>query len=164
MERNKKRFAIIGAFAVLFLVGVVYAATTGLLNFGGTARFNQNVKLDIINEAITDEGAGESVVVNVGKDTLTFVVHLATPGETRYVTFKIKNVGNSDAILKTLSTTPPATNTGITVTWPELQDVVVLSGETTSTYTIAVYWNPPYPGVTTDVALSATIDYLIHTP
>ena len=165
MNRDKRKvYPIVGVLALLLLLGVAYAATTGTLNFIGTAGFNTNVRLNIVDQVITSPVAGESVSVNTAGDTLTFAVHLSTPGETRYVKFKIENVGNSDAILGTLSKTDPAVTTGITVRWPSMDSTVVAASAKTGEYTIAVHWNPSYPSVTQDVTLSAGINYQQHTP
>jgi len=167
---NKTRSRIYwttGAFALLLLIGIVYAAATGLLHFSGTAMFNPNVKLAITDAAITDQATGESVSITPGGDTLAFTVHLTAPNETRYVTFKVANVGNEDAILGALSTVAPAASSGITVSWPTLDGVIVDTGTTMPTsdeYTIAVTWNSAYPQVTQDVTIVASIDYTQYTP
>jgi len=164
MHRSRRRvYTVILVFAVILLIGVVYATTTGVLNFGGTARLNTNMKLIIIDEVIVDEDAGEAVSVNAAGDTLSFTVRLDKPGDTKYIKFKIENVGNGDAVLGTLSHTPPASNSGITVTWPSLNTVQVLHGVTSSEYTIEVHWNSAYPEAMQDVSLSATINYSQYT-
>ena len=161
---RRKLYGIAGIFALLLVVGVVYAATTGTLFFNGTAGLNTNVRLNIVDEAITDPKQDESVSVNAAKDTLTFTVHLDNPGDTRYVKFKINNAGNTDAILGTLSTTPPAAASGVTVNWPSLDGVIINTGDTSTEYTVEVHWNPSYPNATQDVSLSASINYQQHAP
>jgi hypothetical protein len=165
INRDRKRFYIIAAvFVLLLLIGTVYAATTGLLAFGGTAGFNTNVRLNIVGESIADPAGSESETVNAAKDTLTFALRLSAPGDTRQIKFKIENAGNYDAVLSSLSTTPPAAGSGITVTWPSLNGVQILTGTTSSEYTITVQWNPSYPNVTQDVTLSASINYQQYAP
>ena len=165
MNRDRKRlYAIVGIFAILLLTGIVYAATTGTLYFGGTANFNKNVQLHIVDEAITGQELGEVVQVNPAKDTLTFSLIFDTPGETRNVKFKIENVGNTDAVLGTLSVTDePAGDSGITVDWPELNGEVILIGGTTSEFTIPVQWSSSYPEAKTEVTMSAQISYSEYT-
>jgi hypothetical protein len=165
MRNRKRTYTIIGAFLLLFVVGIVYAATTGTLNLTGIAGFNTNVRLNIIDESITSEGTGENVGVNPAGDTLTFTVHMNSPGETRHVNFKIENVGNADAILGTLTAPSPAPESGITVVWPTLNGVVVDTGATmpeSGEYTAAITWDSNFPEVTQDVNLSASINYSEH--
>jgi hypothetical protein len=90
---------------------------------------------------------------------LTFSVHLDRPGERRYIRFKVVNFCNRDAVLGTLSTTPPAANSGIIVTWPSLNGATALTGAITPEYTIEVQWDPAYPEANQDVTLSASINY-----
>ncbi|MCL2817127.1 MAG: hypothetical protein FWD39_01910 [Clostridiales bacterium] len=159
MSRERKRiYVVAGVFALLLFLGIAYAATTGALEFGGTARIT-NVRLNIVDENIVSPVSGESVSVNPAGDTLTFTVHFSVPGETRYVKFKIENAGNSDAVLGPLVTTPPSEASGITVDWPSLEGVQIVTGATSSEYTIEVHWSESYPGVTSDVSLSASISY-----
>ena len=159
MRTDRRRvYTVAIVFAVILLIGVVYAAITGALNFGGTARLT-NTKLIIVDEAITDKTANESIFVNVPKDTLTFTVHLDKPNDTRYVTFKIENTGNVDAVLGKLDTELPEAETGIVVKWPELDGVVIPKNGTSAEYTIEVHWDNDYDEADQDVNLSATITY-----
>ena len=162
MRDKRRMFTIIAAFALLLVTGIVYAATTGNLNFTGTAGFNTNVRLNIIDEAVTSPVPGEGVSVNAAKDTLTFTVHLSNPGETRYVKFRVENTGNADVVMGSLSYTLPEATSGITVSWPSLNGVTVATGgimPATGEYIIGVTWNPDYPNVTQDVTLTAGISY-----
>jgi len=164
MHNRRRGFYIIASvLAIMLLIGAVYAATTGVLNFGGTAKLN-NVKLIIVDETITGELAGESVGVNPAKDTLSFTVRL-TEGQTRYIKFKVENVGNRPAVLGTLmETTPAESGSGVEVTWPSMNGDIIEHETKSGEYTIAVHWNEAYPNVTQDVTLSATISYSQHTP
>ena len=160
-EESKRRTLaiVLVMFVALLLTGIVYAAVTGTLDFFGTSRFGTNVDLVFVNESITGPESGDSVIVSNNGHTLTFNVLMTTPGTTRYIKFKVENVGNVAAELGELVITGPTASTGIVVTWPTLDGVVVEAGATSAEYTIEVYWDPAYPSVTADANFSATIDF-----
>ena len=158
---NKRNWYVtLSAIALLLLIGVAFAAATGILNFSGAAKLSNNVDLNIIEPAVTDVQSGESATVTADGKTLNFTTILPEPGDTRYVTFKIENVGNVDAVLGSLSSTvTPAPGSGIEVTWPSLNGVTVDKGDTSVKYTIEVHWDENYKSATQNVSFSATINY-----
>jgi hypothetical protein len=158
MRERRRIYTIVAAFSLLLVGGIIYAAVTGNLAFDGTAGFNPNVRLNMVQEQIVNIKAGESVTVDPSGQTLTFTVRLDEPGENRNVRFRIENVGNTGATLGTLTTTPPTGN-GVNINWPTLNNVAVEPGTTTGEHMITVTWDPAYPQATQDVTLSATINY-----
>jgi hypothetical protein len=164
-------YTILGVLAILLLAGIVYAAVTGTLHFGGTSRFNRNLNLNIIDEAITGKRSEEHAQVSLNGDTLTFSLLLDKPGDTRQVHFRVRNVGNTDALLGALTTAGPIGVTapaapshghhpGITVTWPgELEGKILRKGETSGEYTVSVHWDSAHYTSAHDVEFSASINY-----
>ena len=157
--KKRNLYIVITILAIFLVTGVVYAAANGVLTFGGTSRFNSNIDLNIVNALIEDEQAGDTLAVVGNNDTLNFSLLMKSPGDTRYIKFKIQNVGNVDASLENMSVNDPLENSGITVTWPVLNNVVVDAGDTSDEYTIAVHWDSAFATATQDVTFSATINY-----
>ena len=128
---SKKQIGIaIASFAVLLLGGVVYAATTGVLNINGAVSRGANVDLDFTDVScslqttsgvpagggvtITGIGAGDyNCGVSIGNhagtngmnDVLDWGVFLRSPGDTVTVNFSITNVGSVDADLAAINIT-----------------------------------------------------------
>ena len=157
--KRRNVYTVLGVLAILLLTGVVYAAVTGTLHFGGTSHFNKHVDLDIVDEQIQGSHTGDNVYVSANRDTLSFNLAMPEPGQTRRVTFRIKNTGNTNAQLGTLTTTDPLENSGIAVTWPNLNNTIVNAGETSQEYTVEVHWQAAYGSASQDATFSASINY-----
>ena len=158
-KRNGSLYIVLTVLAVLLVTGVVYAAVSGILSFGGTSRFASNVQLMIVSPVVANPEAGDSATVNAAGDTLNFSVLLLTPGESRQVSFHVENVGNTAARLGAISPSDLVTDSGITVNWPQMEGDVIEAGATGDVYTVTVYWDPAYAGTTQEAAFSATINY-----
>ncbi|MCL2694990.1 MAG: hypothetical protein FWE69_01540 [Clostridiales bacterium] len=158
-KQRRNLYIILAVLLLLLLTGVVYAATAGILNFAGTSRFSSSVKLVIVDEAVVAPETGDSAAVNAAGDTLTFSVLMTEWGATRQVKFKIENVGNVDATLGAFTPTGPTADAGVTVTWPDLNGVLIAAGDTSAEYTISVYWEPAYAHVTQNAVFSAKLNY-----
>jgi len=168
MTRNKGVAIAMSILMTIFMISVVYAASTGILSMKGTATFvpQVNVELHIINEdfgSFTPSRASEVVEVPEILDyqTMYINVRLLYPGDKRTVVFKIKNVGAISTTLGALATNDPdIETTGVKIIWPDLEDVTLLSGETSSEYQIEIEWDVDYYYVLAGSHnFSATITY-----
>lgn len=162
MEKNQKRIGVlIGIFLLVFVVSIVYAAAAGILNFNGTATFSKYFDVYFLNEgsgykpSIVNERVGESIGVS-GKTTLNFAVLLTEPTDTRTIKFKIQNNSNVSVTLDNLQKSDP---TGLTITWPSLNGVVIPAKSSTSEYSIIVEWDDTYPLSVGTVNITASVDY-----
>jgi hypothetical protein len=132
---------VAAAFAFTLVGGVVYAATTGVLNINGTVVRGANVDLDFVNASCsvvetTDVPAGDGFAVVAGaiedgdnncavvvrnntgtngaNDRLEFGVYLRTPGDTVTINFDVENVGSVNASLAAINTTGTTGFGGVT--------------------------------------------------
>jgi len=125
---SRKQVGItIAAFSALLVGGVVYAATSGVMQINGHVARGANVDLDFVDVSCvttpvtTDIPAGAGVVLATGflggdytcgigvadrpgftngaNDMLNWGAFLRSPGETVSVEFSIQNVGSVDAYL-----------------------------------------------------------------
>ncbi|MCL2173725.1 hypothetical protein FWH58_00255 [Candidatus Saccharibacteria bacterium] len=120
---------IIAGFAVLVLGGVVWAASTGVLQITGSVSRGTSVDLDFITascvtpktgygtDGVTSTGAAggdlgcglvignRPAVANGANDTLTFGMFLGDAGDAETVQFYIKNVGAVDTTLSAINVT-----------------------------------------------------------
>lgn len=134
---NKKTVTyIIITFIMFLIIGVVFAATTGILTLNGSVSRGDAVDLDFINvvcdpaAVTTGVTAGEGVtvggaaggdfncgvslsngtnIVNGTNDVLTWGIFLREPGDSQAITFSIKNVGSASVDLSALNV---STSTG----------------------------------------------------
>lgn len=120
---------IVAAFALFLMVGIVYAATTGVLTLSGSVSRGDSVDLDFTKASCdpvavsTGVNAGEGVTVaglaggdfNCGvalstgsnisngvNDVLTWGIYLREPGDNQAITFSIINVGSSPVDLSAI--------------------------------------------------------------
>jgi len=156
MTRNKGIVTAIIAFTTIFMVSVVFALASGSLTMSGDYTFmpQANVELIIVNADFSsstpiriDQEYEESVEVPgvlEGGDlhTMYIVVDLLFPGDKRIVEFSIQNIEAVSAKLDDLVVYDPEIETsGIKITWPNLKDVVILSGQTSGPYQIEIEWD-----------------------
>ncbi|MCL2002314.1 hypothetical protein FWG76_02825 [Candidatus Saccharibacteria bacterium] len=161
---QKQVGGIVAGAGVFLLGGIVWAATSGVLTFGGTINRSGEVDLDIINQscAVGVDAADCSVSVSADKNNLTFEVELEKPGATQDITFCVENVGTLGATLANMSVPSITGGTGVNITMPtNLNGVTLLPGETTCTTmsTISVEWDAAETSDTTTVEFTATINY-----
>ena len=128
---NKKNITfIIVVFAMFLVVGIVFAATTGVLTLNGSVSRGESVDLDFISVACspaattTGVPTGDGVTVsgvaggdyncgvalsnglnpaNGANDVLTWGIFLREPGDSQSITFSIKNVGSTSVDLSAIS-------------------------------------------------------------
>jgi type 1 fimbria pilin len=159
----KNRSLLISLVVLLSLLisATVYASITNSLQFTGSVVFTPPLNLELTNPAIRSMRQDENIDLDLDKKTLSFFVILVQPGDERTVTFQIANTGNTPACLQNLLVqNPPATATGVTVTWPNLNNELLMPGVTSQEFTILVRWNPNVIGAPEgSVPLSASIQY-----
>ena len=127
---KKQLTAVTAGVATLLTGGIVYAATTGLLNIDGAVSRGANVDLDFVNAtcsvqstagitpgqgvAANGMGAGDyNCGISVGdragtngiNDLLNWAAFLSSPGATVTINFSIANVGAVDALLSAINIT-----------------------------------------------------------
>jgi hypothetical protein len=102
MTHNRKRYIIPFAILIGILgIGIVYAATTGLLNFSGTAVVNPNAKV-IFDDATITGGTGTSdYTISSDGQTLTFTADFNGSANTITVYADVENTGNVPVVLGT---------------------------------------------------------------
>ena len=154
---NKSIISAIIVFICILGISIVYAASTGQLTIGGTALFllPGDVDLIIVDAGFSDLSPArieatfqESVVVPMITDRkmMQITVDLLYPMDKRIIVFKIQNIENIKAGLESLQITdePDITTSGVKITWPELDGVVLLPGETSAEFEIIIEWDLDY--------------------
>jgi hypothetical protein len=87
-QKSKRRLTALSLiFALIFTVGVVYAATTGVLTFSGTATLGADVELRIIS--LTPA----LMTVSTDGQTATITVSFDAPGDFEEIYFMVENTG-----------------------------------------------------------------------
>lgn len=101
-RKNRKLYTLLLLFALTLIAGIVYAATSGVLTFGGTVNFGDTVELAIVD--LTDSGptdANSTIKVNkIDNQTVEFTVSLAAPGDEVSMSFFVENIGTLPATVK----------------------------------------------------------------
>lgn len=179
MKRNKGLVITIGTFMILFMISVVYAAASGSLTIGGSVTYMPQADVDLIivdadfasstpgnvNDPgnVKDESVEVPGIIDGGDShTMYIAVDLLYPGDKRIVEFSIENIEAVSAKLGTLQVNDPdILETGVKITWPNLDGVVVLSGQKSGPYQIEIEWdiNNYSPSNTGQHVFSATISY-----
>jgi hypothetical protein len=121
MRKRKYMYTILALVGVLAL-GIVYAATTGLLNFSGTAVINPNVKVVFDSARIENGTASDTYSISPDGQSLTFSVNLAGQDDYADIYFALANTGNVPVVLGNLTDTTPGADGTVTVTWPDNMD------------------------------------------
>jgi len=172
------------ALVFVFCVSIVYAASIGQLSMSGTTTFllPGDVELKIIPTGPLNDGfhsstprrseGGLNELVEVPSitnyQTMLITVDLLYPMDKRIIVFKIQNIGAVTVQLGNLKTTESDINTtGVMVTWPELDGVTLLSGQTSQEFEIIVEWDLDYYNANNHLQshiFEATIRYLQPPP
>ena len=140
--KNRVLIIITIAIATLLLMSVVYAVESGTLTFTGYVARTTILNLELSDLAIDAPRPGETLeFADTTKKGMRINVLLIEPGDTRIVTFYILNSGNMAARLGNLNTTTPDPSTGVVITWPPLDNIVVLPGQRAGPYTVTVIWD-----------------------
>lgn len=102
--RNKRNLtAVLAIFCFILAVGIVWAATRGMLTFSGTVHLNSSVELEIVTAkaAVSKDSSEEcKASVSFSGAEATLVAELASVNDEVNYTFSIKNIGNVDAKIK----------------------------------------------------------------
>jgi len=118
--------------------------------------YNSNVRLIIIDAYLIDKGPNDTVGISITGDKLFFDVEFDDVG-TKVIKFKIKNIGNKKTILNYLKAPKIVPSSGIVVTWPDLNDLVLSPGQQSIEYSIVI--NAVGIGSKTASDLNAVLDY-----
>jgi len=162
--KTKNNIAIaVFVFISLMLTGIVYAASTGNLEYSGYVARSVNVDLQIANATLLNPRTGETVTVSPALDykTIQINVNLVQPGDERIIEFQIENIGSVSATLDNLITSnPDPTLSGIIITWPQLTNLTILPTQTSQVFQIKIKWDLYNPVVTSGMYnYTATINY-----
>lgn len=163
-EKRKTHFTI--AFFSLFVLSALFylslVVDSGFLSSlisdtdSGTAT-NANVNINIIDASIVQSEENEDVTISSDGKKLFFNVVLGD-SRLKIINFKVRNVGNRQTILNSLSTTNPLPSAGVTVVWPNLSGLVLKPFEESVEYSIIVSWNGT--GGETTSTFSAELNYM----
>ncbi|MCL2054741.1 MAG: CalY family protein [Oscillospiraceae bacterium] len=106
-KNNKKLTTILLVFALVLVVGGVYAAATGVLSFEGVANLNESpvdndLLLELYENDITvnsNDGSTGTMEISADRQTAHFTVDLLAPGSEVFFSFDVRNTGTLDAFL-----------------------------------------------------------------
>ena len=170
----KKGLSIaISIFVFVFMISIVYAASIGQLKFGGSSTFASNIDLKIIDAGFSSSTPAnninavkqdESIEVPsvLGYKTMYITVDLMYPEDKRIIEFSIQNIGNVSSTLDSLQIidTPDIATSGVKITWPDLENITILPGQTSGPYQIEIEWDIDYYYVTAGQhTFSASVAY-----
>ena len=175
---SKKISVIIAIFILIFVISIVYAASAGVLGISGTATFSSQADVDLsivdadfsnltpansVNPAVQDEFVIVPGLLEAGDSkTMYIFVDLIFPGDKRIIEFYIENLETVSTKLGPLMKNDPDINsTGVSITWPNLEDIVILSGQKSGPYQIEIEWDIAHYNIsnTGQRNFSATITY-----
>ena len=160
--KNKKETKILYGlliFTILFVFSVGYAVATGILTFSGTITYNENVKVEFRDAAITGMGSKEMIGILLNGEKLVFVIHFDEPGDVREITFKLENTGNVSATLDTFRITDID---GLIIDWPDLDDITLAVGEiapASDYFKVSFEWDSLVLEMPPTITVFADIDY-----
>ena len=153
--KNKKMLAVLLVFALVLIVGGVYAALSGVLSFEGEANLgdvappDENLLLELYENNIpmdaSDPESGGTMTISEDRQTAYFTVDLSEPGSEVIFSFDVRNTGTLDAHLYEFnynSDTHPniADIIEFTGTYVEMEDEVVLVGGEIPNLTFGIKW------------------------
>ncbi|MCL2869819.1 hypothetical protein FWF48_03360 [Candidatus Saccharibacteria bacterium] len=168
---KRKLLAPIIAAAALVLSGIVYAAASGYLSFGGSVGRNANCKLNIesaINVDSTTTTLYQSdptitaTVDGATRETMNFSTNLDYQAPAKEITFQVVNVGTCYQELGALEILSSPSN-GVVVNWPSLDGIQLPPESSTGAMTISVQWTS-VPSSQTTETMSARISYSEYAP
>ena len=159
--KKRSLLVAISVLLVFLVTGTVYAAVTDSLTILGKVVHSQILDVEFgQGPEIVIPRAGESVGLGSNRKTLSFNVVLVQPGDIRIISFRLVNTGNITAKLSNLTVNNPAATTGVVITWPPLNDVLITPGATTPDYVILIEWDiNAYTAPSGNVIFSASVDY-----
>ena len=141
MRDRKKRNIIIGALCCLLVfMGIGYAILSQTLNISGIANMKGNWNVKITNMELLSEnktGRAEEVSHSFTDTTATFTADLYMPGDSIEYRVTVKNQGNIDALLKSITPTTTNKSEGIKFSHSEIDNTVLTAGKTI-TFTMKV--------------------------
>gem|GEM_PF-1316940 len=150
---KRKIISAIAVFAVLTLVSLAYAASSGSFQFQGIVARGKNIDVRFTNAQFTGlPRIGESVLISTGSDykQLSISAQLFMPGDSRPVQFQIQNTGTGAVRLVNISTTQDdSANTGLVIQWPDdipsspnLSNYIIMPGATSDAFSTNITWDP----------------------
>ena len=159
--KNRGLLIAIAIFIVLLSTGIVYAVEYGTLTFTGRVARTYVLNLDLTSVTVGAPRPGEIVeIADVNKKSMFFNLLLIEPGDSRTITFHILNTGNMAARLGNLNTSDPDISTVLVVTWPSLDDILIMPGQNAGPFTVTVTWDAGAQNVISgSVNFGAYIDY-----
>jgi hypothetical protein len=109
MSKNKKRLAtLVNVFAFTLILGFVYAATNGILNFSGVVTFGDIPGTEsgltvtpVIDEA--EDGNSYGTLLINGDGSVSITAHIDNPGDELQFVFSIENQTDDNYIITAVS-------------------------------------------------------------
>lgn len=142
---SKHKNALIGALlAVVFVMAVGYAAFAQQLTINGSATISSN--WDVHIETITagtpvGDAASTKAEVGTDKTSATFATTLKQPTDSLTYTVTVKNGGDLDAKLSTLTFSETSTTDPIVYSYTGIAENDVLNAGESTTFTVTVTYN-----------------------
>ena len=168
MTKKRNLITALVLFSIVLCVGIVYAATAGLLTFTGSATLSENVRLDIVSaSAATSPGtsleATAGISVSGDKQTATLTANLEYPGDKATYTFSVQNTGSVDAEITGMTLTPVSGTGSSYVTlggnYATLDGEEIYVSTTEGPYTITLEWTGNSGGVGKEVEYEIKFTY-----
>jgi len=169
MKRNKSLTTLALIFALVLIVGVVYAAASGVLTFNGTANLanlgptDYDVKLEIVDVVEPDtlpNGSTGTMVISSDGQTATIECDLKEPGDELEFKFKVENTGDDKALMTVVPITVDNPAVAFDGTYLDLTGESLDGGDTSGEYTLIVEWDDQHDDQAGEtVTFSFTIDY-----
>lgn len=145
MRRNKSKLYILVLFMILFFFAIGYAIFSDILNIAGTATTTGDFDIQFFSATI-DNGvtSGVTPTATISGDSKTLTINapdLATPSSKAKIDVVVKNVGNIDAILKTINSTGIDDTDIIITVAPTFTPDTTLTAGSTYPFSITIEWD-----------------------
>lgn len=160
MEDMHKSSLIMVLLAVVLVMAIGYAAFSQQLTITGTSTITSKWDVHIEDIAVNSETLdGKNLSATVGSDKLsaTFQAELVSPGSSVTYNVTVKNDGNLDAKLDTI-TFNDSNNEAIQYSYSGIAQNDVLEAGGESTFTITVKFNNSYKQTPTSTTSSLTMN------
>jgi hypothetical protein len=145
MKRNKSKLYIIVLMLIMFFFAIGYAIFSNTLNISGTAATTGNFDIQFFTatvDAANTSGVTPTATISGDKKTLTISApDLAAPGSKAEIDVVVKNVGNVNAILKTINSTGTSDVDILISAVPTFTPDTALAAGATYEFSIKIEWS-----------------------
>jgi len=165
---SKHKNALIGALlAVVFVMAVGYAAFAQQLTINGSASISSSWDVHIESIAVDETskvGEAASTKAEVGTDntTATFATTLKSPTDSLTYNVTVKNGGNLDAKLSTLTFSDNSTTDPIVYTYTDIAENDTLDAGQSTTFKVTVTYNASVETQPTQAQLNKDVTMVLN--